>query len=276
MRAAVGLAVWTALALQASAQTENWQPQARSFEVASVRPSPEGARGIRFVWQPDRLVVASGSLRTLIMSAYPGEALGERIEGGPDWLQTARFDINAVIDPAHIATREQRLQVLRAFLADRFTLVLRRELREQTVYALVIAREDRALGSSLWPSELDCDAPGRAEGLPLGPEQRPACGTASGTGLLLGGNQSSTSIAQSLSLAGVPDVRDGTGLEGTFDFVLRYTPGAFATSSPDDTPAPEYPVIFTALQEQLGLKLEPTRGQVPYFVVEHAEWPSLD
>ena len=173
----VGLVVVMAIALPWAARSVSAQSSIPSFEVASVRPSPEGARGTRFVWQPDRLAATWVSLRTLIMSAYPGEALRDRIEGGPDWLHTARFDISAVIDPAHIATREQRLQVLRGFLAERFGLVLRREMREQTVYALVMAREDLGLGPSLWPSELDCDAPGRAEGLPLGPGQRPAFGT---------------------------------------------------------------------------------------------------
>jgi len=277
MRLAIALLIVAGVGLPSSAQDIGTSSSGRTFAVASVRPSPDGVGGLRLTWQPDRLVVASATLSTLILTAYPGEARFDRLEGGPDWLRTVRFDVNAVADPADIATPEQRVRLLRAFLADRFKLAVRRELRTKTVYTLLLAREDGRLGPSLWPSDLACDAPERTERLPLDDGERPACGGGSGLGLLTGGNQTPAAIALSLSLAGVPDVQDRTGLDGTFDFVLRYAPGALATSRPGDVPAPTaYPVIFTALEEQLGLRLEPTRGEVPYFVVDYAEWPSID
>jgi uncharacterized protein (TIGR03435 family) len=204
--------------------------------------------------------------------------------GGPDWLRNSGWDIVATWDPARVVTVEERPAMLRALLEDRFKIVLRREVRESPVYALVVARRDGRLGPGLQPADRPCDAPGRPRFAVQPPAggQRPACGilTSGPSNAVLGGNVPIERLTRVLGSLLQRDVIDRTGLTGEFDVVLQFAFDSAVRSirppgAPDPQPPPaDLPNIFTAVQEQLGLKLESTRAPLDYHVVERAELPT--
>jgi uncharacterized protein (TIGR03435 family) len=156
------------------------------------------------------------------------------------------------------------------------------------IYALIRAREDGKLGNELKPSTIDCEAFGAARRGGSAPQfkpgERPVCGIRMGFGELAGGGFPLSSLASSLVQTVERIVVDRTGLSGNFDFYVRWTPERLPPGAPTDRPFrmngaeidPSGPSIFTALQEQLGLKLESTRGPVDVLVIDHVERPSPD
>lgn len=188
-------------------------------------------------------------------------------------MTSDRYDVTAKAS-GNPTPREMNV-MLQALHAERFKLVLHTEVREQPIYALVLARADGGLGSQIQPSSLDCDAmtaarlasrpvdvPAPANGAPpCGSRMSPNARAYSGTTL---GDFGST-IADSAGRR----VIDKTGLTGRFDITLnvarRPTPGQTAADEPS---------IFTALQEQLGLKLVPDRAPLRTLVIDHIERPT--
>lgn len=181
--------------------------------------------------------------------------------------------------------------MLRTLLAERFKLVARTEMREQPVYALVLARADGRLGPNLRASR-EClkggtasgprgfgqGADGRGAGVPpLQPGQQMGCGMRSmsdGRGSVIqGGARTIAEIARSLDGRAGRTVIDRTGLTGAYDVDLRFAPSNVQTAPGADS---ELPTLFTALQEQLGLKLESATGPVEYLVVDRIERPTPD
>ena len=217
----------------------------------------------------------------LLNMAWGGTPL--RLEGGPAWLRSSFWDVIATRDPAQTVTVAQRAAMLRAMLEERFKLVLRRQARPTDVYALVLAQSDGTLGPSMQRAESPCDAPGRLKFsiTPPPPRQRPACGLlrSLSANAILGGNVPIELLTRSLAgLVGRPIV-DRTGLTGEFDIVLVFQQDARDLQLPpsvlSEPPTPAaLPDIFTAVQEQLGLKLESTRAPIDYYVVERIEMPS--
>jgi uncharacterized protein (TIGR03435 family) len=189
---------------------------------------------------------------------------------GPDWLDSARFDILA--RAPENTPQSQALAMLRALLADRFKLMAHTETKDQPVYALVPVRADGRLGPKIKPSTMDCSAPSTA----------PGCGintnTTNTSGLMKAGGRSITDLASALGNFIVNHmVVDRTGLTGTYDFELSWTPDTLQSVLPDVPPGAnpsDAPSIFTALQEQLGLKLEPQRGPVEFLIVDSVEQPT--
>jgi uncharacterized protein (TIGR03435 family) len=166
--------------------------------------------------------------------------------------------------------------MLQALLADRFTLQAHHEMRDQPVYALVKSRGDGRLGPQIRPSAMDCEAVHRArdQGIPLPtnvPADRPACGyrmVAGQAGLTItGGGITLPALATSLALDRA--VIDQTGLAGVFDADLHWME-ARTGGSEDGTS------VFTAVQEQLGLKLVPSHALVDVLVVDHIERPTTN
>jgi uncharacterized protein (TIGR03435 family) len=251
-----------------------------AFDVVSIKRQADPQFG-PIQWTPGRFV-ARAPLSGLINVAW-GTAL--RLEGGPSWARTAVWDIVATWEASRIVTAEERGAMLRAMLEDRFKLVLRREVREAPVYALVMARRDGRPGSGLQRADQPCDAPGRprfAAHLPE-PGQRPACGliTIVDQNAVIGGNTPMERFARVLGSLVQRDVVDRTGLTGEFDIVLRFAwdnairPNPFPPADRAQlAPPSEFPNIFTAVQEQLGLRLESTRAPLDYHVVERAELPA--
>jgi uncharacterized protein (TIGR03435 family) len=160
--------------------------------------------------------------------------------------------------------------MLRALLADRFQLIVHTETREAPMYALVFARDDGRLGPGLRKASVDCEAV-QAPGTPTAAESN-LCQSEVG-GAILGRGQRISTLARSLSLFTDRPVVDRSGLNGGFDFELRFpelnTPPNAAGPRSDPSSG-----VFTALQEQLGLKLESIRGNLEFIVIDKVEHPS--
>ena len=248
---------------------------ALTLDVVSVKAATE-ASSRRLAWTPGRFTGGSIPFVGLVNMAYGG-GTPVRLEGG-DAMRLTMWDVELTFQPAVEATPEQRAQMLRSVLEDRFHLTLRRESREMEVYALTLARADGTLGPQFHRSELPCDSPNRARFAAMpATGQRPGCGALGNlqTSSILAGDATIEQITRGLS-AGRPIV-DRTGLTGKFDIVLTY---AMDTRLPlpagvEQPPAPTgLPSLFTALVEQAGLKLEPTRAPVDVYVVVRLEPPA--
>lgn len=247
--------------------------QAPAFDAASVKQNRSGSPGSRVSTPEGRFNASNALLADLIQNAYRVQPF--QIVGIPEGVATSRFDVEATVPRG---TAPSLVPVmLQGLLADRFALTVHREMREQPVYALVVARPDRRLGPELTPSSQDCAAvseggPLRAPVTGLQPDGRPTCGMMMSPARIRAGGMTMTQLANALAAYVRRTVVDDTRLEGFFDFELRYSAqgrGGGPAASPDDAPA-----IFTAVQEQLGLKLEPRQARVDVLVVERARLPS--
>jgi uncharacterized protein (TIGR03435 family) len=177
--------------------------------------------------------------------------------------------------------------MLQDLLEDRFKLRARREKREMPVYALTLARSDGKLGEGLRASSIDCAAMrgrGGRVGAPPGPPppgERPMCGMRMGPNQVLASGVPLVQLTQVLSQLTQRIVVDRTGLTGNFDIDLSFTPDRMPQGSPPPgVPLPSIdpngPSVFTAVQEQLGLKLESERAPVEVLVIDHVEPPTPD
>lgn len=223
----------------------------------------------------------------LIREAYDIE--DNQIVSAPEWtLRTSgeRFDITARFDQVPgggDAGHDRAVQAaLRTLLAERFNLVVRRETREAPMYALVMARRDGQPGPMLKRVPLDCRTPeGRkAREARVAAGQGPGvCGMRVRTGLMEVGGYTMADFARGLSPYNGRSVLDRTGLTGIWAFELRFMPDE---PPPPPQPGreppppidPNAPPLLTAMQEQLGLKLEPTRGTTEVLIVERVERPT--
>jgi uncharacterized protein (TIGR03435 family) len=256
-----------------------------AFDEISIRPNASAGRGGRGgQMQPGRFVAQNLTLRTIIRRAFggggraPGNTLDlfeSQVAGGPDWLDRDKFDIVATAAAAAQAP-EMRL-MLQRMLADRFELAAHWETRELPVYLLTRARGDGRLGAGLTPiSDEECAAARGRGGLmppPAGtPAQRLPCGAIQFGPGQLSGRAPIDWLASTLTnvpvVTGIDRmVLDRTGMSGTFGFALTFA--AAASISPD----PDRPELLTALQEQLGLTLEPARAPVDVVVIDRVERP---
>jgi uncharacterized protein (TIGR03435 family) len=280
-RQAVILALVGSVAIVSAQAPEQTAP---AFEVASVKRNDSGGTGGGVGLRPNGYAATNTPLRTMILHAY--ELKRFQLVGGPSWIDAERFDAQA--RAGRDATDAQLFAMVRALLADRFKLRVRRERREeQPIYALVKSRDDGKLGPQLKPSTVDCSPRqpvGRAgppPGDPLPPQRNPC-----GLYVTSFGDQGGTVTTKARTLADLASavggtldrpVVDRTGLEGVFEFDLKWgadgtriTPGA-GGSAANDTPS-----LFTALQEQLGLRLESARGPVEVLVIDSVERPTPD
>jgi uncharacterized protein (TIGR03435 family) len=260
------------LALWLSSTSVAQQPENPRFEVASIRPNSSGMTSGGL--SPSGLTTFNNTtIQDLIRRAY--DVPFERVEGGPGWLYRDRFDFTAKAEAQ--TSSERRMLMLRAFLADRLKLEVRKEARMSPVFALVMARADRRPGPQLRPSAADCAAVRASRGggtaPPTPPGERPVCGGLTRPGFISAGGVTMAEAAEAfLRPAGRP-VIDRTGLTGGYDFELKFTPEEIL--NPPDRPRPLEGVSFAvALEEQLGLRLEPARAPVDFIVVESVERPS--
>jgi uncharacterized protein (TIGR03435 family) len=214
----------------------------------------------------------------MLLRAFPIQEA--QLVGGPGWLDTDRFD---VVAKAGKATSDDDLRVmLQNLLIERFSIKLHVETRSLPIYALVRAREDGRLGPDLHVAGCEgySSGPGPC-GTPGSIERHPGELTHTQTGRSPAGRSMAMrgatmpALASSLSAMLNRPVVDRTGLDGRFELALRYTmPGGPATAASD--PAEGAPDLFTAVDEQLGLKLEATRGPVDVLVIDGAEHPKND
>ena len=259
-----------------------------AFEVASIKPNNSGDGRVMMENQPGRYIATNVSLRLLIRNAYQLQDF--QITGGPSWLGSDRFDINAKVPdgmpppgPPVPGAGPARLQLMiRSLLAERFKLVVHPETKNSPIYALILARSDGRLGTELKKSETDCAAvfgAGRGRGA-MPPLPQPGdpmrCGIRIGPGNMAVGGSTLAQFANSLGMFAGRVVLDKTGLTGNYDINLTWTPDQMPNRPPGapDLPAnADGPSLFTAVQEQLGLKLDAQRGPVEMLVIDRAEKP---
>jgi uncharacterized protein (TIGR03435 family) len=244
MRVLVALAIASACL----AQTE--------FEVASVKPDHSLSQGSNFNRTPGGGLNATNvTLREMIIFAY--DIRDHQLTGGPGWMDSDRYDVVAkashddVVETNNFeeAFRLIRLK-MRALLANRFKLAIHTETREMPIYALVIARNGPHLEQS------------KSDGLTMHRQN----------GHLICKGASMKAFAErDLALRMGRNVVDKTGLAGEFDFEVKYAEDRGAAST--DASGPDF---LTAMQEQLGLKLEPQKGPVEVIVVDSAEKASAN
>jgi bla regulator protein blaR1 len=261
------------------------------FEVASVKRNTSGGGNSMLRRLPGgRMTATNMPVRPMITFAY--NLASYQLVGGPSWISVDSFDIVAKMDgdPAPAVpgsnTPDPMQLALRNLLEDRFKLKVHRETREMDIYALVMAKPGGAPGPTLKPAGTDCAAQaaaarrGAQPALPGPPGSGgPFCGIFGGPGRLRFGGLPSASFAQAFSGPSGRMVVDRTGLSGAWDFELTYTPEGRGGPGPaTDAPAADAnaPSFFTAVQEQLGLKLESTKGPVEVLVVDSIEKPVED
>ena len=220
--------------------------QSPTFDAASIKPNRSGAGGSSIRASKGLITIENASLKKILFAAYSIPEDRDYMLSGPDWLTTEHFDIQARF-PADTALPQMQ-QMMQALLADRFKLTLHRETRQLPTYALVVAKDGPRIQPVDDGQPKTTGSPGRLEATRI-PMQKFAD--------LLG------------HTLGEP-VTDATALHGVFTFTLEWSP---SPTQPDAAPADAStgPSIFTALQEQLGLKLESKKGPVEILVIDHME-----
>lgn len=300
MKLLARLAAGTALVIAAAALSVS-RPQAQAptpapdpiaayvYEAASVKPNtsaPQGSSIRRF--PGGRLQATNMPLRALITFAY--QVQGFQLVEDPAWIRNETFDIVAKMegDPPPVPPGQgpdPHMIAMRTLLADRFKLAVHRETREMEIYALVLARPDGKLGPALKATTQDCAAMAAAArggpppGPPPGPNSPVVCGMRALPGRLIAGAMPMTLLASNLSGQVQRVVVDRTGLSGAWDFEITFAPERPLTPPPgvEFPPAdPDAPSLFTAMQEQLGLRLQSTKGPVEVLVVDRIERPTPD
>ncbi|HKH74434.1 MAG TPA: TIGR03435 family protein [Vicinamibacterales bacterium] len=288
--------------------------------VASVKKNVGGI-GAQMRIAPAMISANGVPVRLLMRQAY-GQLQDFQLIGGPPWISSDRFDIEAKIEGGGPMSPQVIQSVLRQILEERFALKVHREQRELPIYALVLARSDGRLGPNLTPSSPECTTlmtsrgrgpapdrggpgpdgrgavmvsrgvapdgrggPGRAGGPPppLDFDAPPVCGQrGGGFGRMRAGGTTMEQFATFISGTAQRVVIDKTGLTGYYDIALTYTPtgdqlpqGAPPPGAPAPPPIdPDGPSFFTAIQEQLGLKLDNQRGPVEVVVVDSIQQPT--
>jgi uncharacterized protein (TIGR03435 family) len=270
--AAIALVLMAAAASCLAAQDPAARPK---FEVATIKRNVTvdagGGGGLR----PNgsyRLV--NVDVRTMLLIAYRAgrQLFPSQIIGAPGWTSET-YDITAKAgDDLALKSQAEILRVqpllLQSLLEDRFKLKVHRETQQLPMYALVLARKDGTLGPQLRPSRLDCSV------------DFSKCSLRPGPGAFSSGSTPLVSLVNYLASAVVQRVVvDRTGLEGRFEINLAWTPDRTPLPLNGDALAPpslDKPSIFTALQEQLGLKLQSEVGPVDVVVIDHIERPTED
>ncbi|HEY1760047.1 MAG TPA: TIGR03435 family protein [Bryobacteraceae bacterium] len=249
--------------------------QQPAFEVASIKPDVSGQPGPLFSLFPG-FTVERATLRSLVLMAYGIHDF--QLSGGPGWINSDRYNIEAKAQPPATFSQEYRTlqnRRLQTLLQERFRLALHHETKELPIFELTVAKG----GPNLQPTSCLQRDPGDRTIAP-GKAMNDYCG--------FGGWSKSRYEATTGSMADLAGglsglleriVVDKTGITGTYHIVLTFTPDDSTIRLPDLPGAPEQPPadganIFTAIQEQLGLKLESAKGPVDVLVIDHAEKPS--
>jgi uncharacterized protein (TIGR03435 family) len=264
--AGLGLASWSL----AQSQSDEVVPNPPKFEVASIKPSRPDDQNDNWNGHGGALSIENYTLRRLIRMAY-GLKSDSQVVGGPGWLDHQAFDIEAKLDETEAAklrdmTGPARFReycfAVQSLIADRFRLMVHRDSQDRPIYALVVARGGAKLANAA--PMLDADGKPKAE---RDHSIYVSNGHMTATGI------SMSALADFLTGAGSDRVvLDRTELTGDYDFHLDWTEDNGKAAAADA----QYPSLFTALQEQLGLKLEPTKGPVRVVVIDDVEQPSAN
>jgi len=222
-----------------------------SFEVASIRPNNSENRSSDFSTNATgRFSAINVTVKSLLITAYKLQE--HQLVGGPPWLGTDRYDI--VAKPEDKASADEVLEMIKTLLAERFKLKLHHETRELPVYALLVGKNGSKMkASSTGDDNHNADTR---------------------RGVMTGQNLSLEMFVIILSNQLDRPVVDKTGLAGNFDLQLEWSPEASRPSAEAVGTVPSGPSIFTAIQEQLRLRLEATKGPVEVIVIDSVEKPS--
>ena len=233
-----------------------------SFDVATIKPNPSGGSRLQGIFPKGRhLMIVNGSLQDMIVFAFSLQL--KQVVGAPEWTANDRYDVDAVPDQPGTPSLEQMRNMLRKLLVERFKLTIHHEKREMSAYLLTVGKT----GQKLTPSQIKGTLPG--------------FGASPGTGgltlhLVNETMGDFTSFLQMLVLD--KPVVDQTGITGRFDNNITFTPDQtqFNGQPPKLPPAdvPDAPDLFTAIQQQLGLKLAAEKIAVDVIVIDHVEKPS--
>jgi uncharacterized protein (TIGR03435 family) len=219
----------------------------QSFEAASIRRNTGVSGNTQINISGGRLTVTNGSAKTLIRNAYT--LLSFQLANEPRWLDTEMYDIVATTGSGGTIAQDQLKPLLQSLLAERFHLKVHWETREVPVYALVVAKDGPRFKESTG-------------------SQEPGINTSKGPGgaRMKGTNEPLAILASNLGNQLGRIVVDKTGLKGAYDWLLEWDPNPTAEST--------RPALFAALQEQLGLRLEATKGPMETLVIDNVEKPS--
>ncbi len=263
------------LALFIATYTVNAQQITPRFDAVTVKLSDPAKEHLAlYSRQPDGFKWDGVTLRGMIANAFGVSSIVKyQIEGGPNWMGSQAFDINAKVDDETVArwskmtqpqADEERRSLTRSLLADRFQLKFHHETREMPALVLRVAKS----GSKLLPPRPEHDL---QAGTPQSQINFFGHGHMEGHSALM--SNLTRSLGAEPEIAGRP-VMDKTGLTGGYDFTLRWTSdGSGSEDAPTDANA-QWPSLFTALEEQLGLKLTSEKQPIDVIVVDSAEMPS--
>jgi uncharacterized protein (TIGR03435 family) len=245
-------------------QSTTPRPKFDSFEVATIKPVDPDAKAARYIIMQgnNRFVEKAYTLKLLIAAAY--DLNPRTISGGPGWIESDHYDILAVTPGEVRPSHDEQMSMLRNLLADRFKLTFHREQKVFSIYELTVAKS----GPKLKPST-------------AAPDDPPALiSTVYPQRIVMPARNATMSDLARLMQRAILDrpVVDKTGLSGRYDFDLEWAPdetqfGGEVPVAPADAPSPP---LFSAIQQQLGLRLEATRGPVAALVVDKAERPSAN
>jgi uncharacterized protein (TIGR03435 family) len=218
--------------------------QKPKFEVVSIKKSALSPNGSQVSSTGNRFRAVNATVMTLILNGYPVHSF--QIVGGPSWISTDGFDIEAVSQGP--LTQESVTQMLQALLKDRFTLQVHQDMRDMPIYRLVVAKDGPKVHAAKEDERTRVSGAGRGrmnfQRVPL------------------------STVADNLSNILDRPVLDHTALSGNYSFNLEWTPDGLANT---DSNAPS---LVTALEEQLGLKLESSKGPVEVLVIDSVSKPA--
>ncbi len=247
-----------------AAQAPAARPKFEAFDVASVRMAPHLEKSGRYIKMEgnSRFVVKDYTLKLLIAAAY--DMNSRTISGGPAWVDAEHFDIAAVTPGEVRPTREEQMAMLRALLTERFKLTFHRQPKEFSIYELTLAKGGPKLKESTAPAD----------------DPAALISTVYPQKIVMPARNATMDDFVSLLQRAVLDrpVVNKTGLRGRWDFNLEWAPdetqfgGEVPVAPAEASGAP----LFTAIQDQIGLKLVATRGPVSALVVDGAERPTAD
>ena len=252
-------------AASADSASTSANPAAYTYDVVSIKlyKAPDAGMSMYMNTTKDGFISRGFAVQNLIFNAFPIITL-DQVIGLPEWANSEPYQIEAKMDEATAAAfnklpRDRRNAANRglmlSILTERFHLRFHKEIRELPIYNLVLAKS----GLKIQPTPK-----GKETGYSMGP------GKISGNGIEM------ASLSMSLSSEVGRVVVDKTGLDGEYSVELNWQPDSMAASAGASSSSEPLPDLFTAIQEQLGLKLEPAKGPVDVYVIDHIEKPSPD
>jgi uncharacterized protein (TIGR03435 family) len=263
-----------AIVLSATAFVAGQDPA--GFEVASIKLNTSGEAGATLDLSRGQLRATNLPIRPLIPQAF--DLMDTQIVGAPAWLAEERYDILAKA-PEGVTTAAAMRPLLRALLAERFKLATHRERREMPVFALVRARPDGRFGPGFREAPIDCAAAAQAGAPPPPPsspsEEWPVCAVRFTPGLLYVGGYRMAEVTRLLTPLVGRTILDETAIAVAVQMRLAFRPQGRGTPPPDAA-IDDRPDLFTAIEEQTGLKLESRRAPVDVLVIDAIERPTAD